>query len=217
VYEIAGVIEGFRVGEGTRMAFLPLSTALHRIPDMALPVRMFVRCKSWDGVETTASRVPAVVGEHLHTDRLRLEVDRPTLRRVRVVARWIETFAQVAAYVALVLGGIGIWNVTIAAVRSRTREIGLKKAIGAEDQDVLIQFLAEALAVCLAAAVPGILAGWGTLELVSRLLDRHPSVEVIVGNVIWSFLVALGLGVIAGIYPSVSASRMEVTTALRSE
>ncbi len=217
VYEIAGVIEGFRVGEGTRMVFLPLSTALHRIPGMALPIRMFVRCKSWDTVEETASRVRPAVAEYLHTDRLRVEVDRPTLRRVRVVAKWIETFARIAAYVALILGGIGIWNVMSAAVRSRTREIGLKKAIGAEDQDVFVQFLTEALAVCLGAAVPGILTGWGALELVSHLLDRHPSAEVIAGNVIWSFLVALGLGLIAGLYPSVSASRMEVTAALRSE
>jgi putative ABC transport system permease protein len=217
LYEIVGVVEGLRVGEGARMVFLPLSTALARIRDMTLPIRMFVRCKTWETVEETAAQVPGAIGEYLYTDRLRVDVDRPTLRRVRIVARWIEGFAYVAAYVALLLGGIGIWNVMATAVRSRTREIGLKKAVGAEDQDVLIQFLTEALSVCVGAALPGILAGWGALEAVSHLLQRHPPPEAVVANMVWSLLVALALGVAAGLYPSLVASRMEVTSALRSE
>ena len=216
LYEIVGVVEGYRVGEGARMVFLPLSTALARIRDMTLPIRMFVRCKTWETVDETASQVPGAVGEYLHTDRLRVDVDRPTVRRVQIVAGWIEGFAYVAAYVALLLGGVGIWNVMTSAVRSRTREIGLKKAVGAEDQDVLVQFLTEALSVCLGAALPGILAGWGALELISYVLQRHPPIESVVENVAWSFLLALAIGVAAGLYPSLSASRMEVTSALRS-
>jgi putative ABC transport system permease protein len=217
LYRIVGVLEGLRVGEGVRLVFLPITTALSRLPDMTLPGRLFVRCRTWDDVESAAAEAPRILAEHVYADRLRVYVDRTVLKRVQQVAFRIEVFAQVSVAVALVLGGIGIWNVMTASVRSRTREIGLKKAMGAQDEDILLQFLAESLVVSLGAAVAGMLLGVVAVEAVSFLLGRHPPAALELRSVGWSFAIALALGVSGGLLPSLEASRMEVSSTLRYE
>lgn len=217
LYRIIGVLEGFRVGEGMRFIFLPLSTALSRIKDMTLPVRIFVRCTSWDDVQSVAANIPMVVGDYLHTDRLRVEAPWDNLKRVKRVAYWLELFANVCVVATLVLGGLGIWNIMMAGVRSRTREIGIKKAIGAEDRDILLQFMTESLVVCLCSCLAGIVLGGLATAGISHLLDHGPGYELFLSATARSAGIALLLGIVAGIYPAYRASRMEVASALRHE
>jgi len=217
LYRITGVLDGFRVGEGTRFVFVPMTTALSRISHMTLPVRLFLRCKGWDDVESTAAAIPGVVGDFLYTDRLRVDGVWGNLKRVKRVAFWLEVFANVCVISTLVLGGLGIWNIMMAAVRSRTREIGIKKAIGAEDRDILIQFMTEAMTLCLGAALAGVVLGWLVIEAVSLMLNSHPALDLFLRSTGWSVGLSLALGLGAGIYPSLRASRMEVAAALRYE
>jgi putative ABC transport system permease protein len=139
------------------------------------------------------------------------------LKRVRYVVWWIESFIYVAIGATLLLGGLGIWNVMMAAVRSRTREIGLKKAMGAEDKDILAQFLSEALCLSLSAALVGVALGRLVMEVTGFILGSHPPEELFLLCLVLGLLFAVGLGVGAGLYPSLMASRMEVVSAVRYE
>lgn len=119
------------------------------------------------------------------------------------------------AMISLLVGGVGIMNIMLVSVTERTREIGLRMAVGAEPNDILSQFLTEATAICLIGGLLGILFGRTASILVSKLLNwpTAPSVGAIVAAV----LVAAGVGVIFGFYPAWKGSRLDPIEALRYE
>jgi putative ABC transport system permease protein len=118
---------------------------------------------------------------------------------------------------SLILGGFGIWNMMMSAVRSRTREIGLKKAMGAKGRDILSQFLTESLSLSMVAALVGVLAGRLGVELISLWLGSRPSEVLFFASTGLGLAFAMVIGVGAGLYPSLQASRMTVVHALRYE
>ena len=117
------------------------------------------------------------------------------------------------AAISLLVGGIGIANIMLVSVTERTREIGLRKAVGARRRDILLQFLIEAVVLSVVGGVIGIAIGGGF----SLLLRRFIQTEVTLGSVVLSFGVAAGVGIIAGLAPAVRASRLDPITALRYE
>ena len=217
LYRVAGVLGGLVDGGLSDAAFLPLTTAQDRIPGLSLTNRLYVRCFTWDDVAQVAAAIPGIVQAHQSPEHLRVEVFWEGLKRVRHVVWWIESFIYVAIGATLILGGLGIWNVMMAAVRSRTREIGLKKAMGAEDKDILAQFLSEALCLSLSAALVGVALGRLVMEITGFILGSHPPEELFLLCLVLGLLFAVGLGVGAGLYPSLMASRMEVVSAVRYE
>ena len=198
-------------------AFLPPTTFADRVPEAKLPYQVYLRCVSWDDVEKVAAEIPQVVGSHQPIEQLRVEFSREALNNVKKIAWWIESFIYLAIAATLVLGGFGVWAVMMGAVRSRTREIGLKKAMGAEDRDVLTQFLTEALCLSLGAAVVGIILGRLIMEGVSLWLGTRPSESLFLRCLGLGLLFAIVLGAGGGLYPSLRASRMEVVEATRYE
>jgi ABC-type antimicrobial peptide transport system permease subunit len=119
------------------------------------------------------------------------------------------------AMISLVVGGIGIMNIMLVSVTERTREIGLRMAVGAEPGDILRQFLAEAVALCLIGGTIGILLGRGSSYIISLVL-RWPtaiSIEAIVAAV----LVSATVGIAFGFYPAYKASKLDPIEALRYE
>jgi putative ABC transport system permease protein len=181
------------------------------------PDRLLVRCVTWDDVEEVAAAIPPAVAATQTATGLNVWVVWEALHRVRRVAWWIEFFFYLASGVTLLLGGVGIWNVMSAAVQSRTREIGLKKAMGAEDRDILAQFLTEALVLSVGAALLGLAAGRVLVALASSWLGQRPQEELFIGCLGLSLAVAFAMGLGAGLYPSLKASRMEVVAATRYE
>ena len=119
------------------------------------------------------------------------------------------------ALISLVVGGVGIMNIMLVSVTERTREIGLRMAVGARGKDILRQFLAEAILLCLVGGVLGILLGRGTGLLVSILL-KWP-VETSIPAIIAAFAVSVGVGLIFGYYPAAKAARLDPIQALRYE
>ncbi len=161
--------------------------------------------------------IPRVINFQQPGERVRLEVAWEMLKRVQKIAWWMEVFIYLAIVATLVLGGLGIWNGMMATVKSRTHEIGLKKAIGAKDSDILIQFLGEALFLSLGSALIGIALGRGAIQIVSTILRSSPSEDLFALSVGLSLVFSLFLGLGAGFAPSMMASRMEVVSALRYE
>jgi putative ABC transport system permease protein len=129
-----------------------------------------------------------------------------------------QTFAHLllsVACVSLVVGGIGIMNMMLASVVERTREIGLRMALGASDGAVLAQFLVESVALCLCGGVAGVAASAAGPVAIERVLGWE--VVVPVEAVLLALGFSVGVGVFFGFYPAWKASRLDPITALRHE
>jgi putative ABC transport system permease protein len=119
------------------------------------------------------------------------------------------------AVVSLVVGGIGIMNIMLVSVTERTREIGLRMAVGARGRDILLQFLVEALTLACAGGVIGIAVGIGTAQGASLL--AHWPVLVSPASIILGFVSAAAVGVVFGFYPAQRAAALDPIVALRYE
>jgi putative ABC transport system permease protein len=135
-----------------------------------------------------------------------------------MAARIATTFTSLLggiAGVSLIIGGIGIMNIMLVSVTQRTREIGVRKAIGAKDRDILRQFVIEALVISAVGGLIGLLLGVAASALIPRITNFSTHVEP------WSILLALisssAVGVFFGYYPARNAARMDPIDALRSE
>ncbi|MBI1827030.1 MAG: ABC transporter permease [Planctomycetes bacterium] len=135
-----------------------------------------------------------------------------------IKAQASETFnimLIIVACVSLLVGGVGIMNIMLMSVTERTREIGLRLAVGAPEAAIIAQFLTEAVMLCLLGGALGVAAGIGTAQMLSRMLEWLTIVPV------WSVAVAaafsVGIGLVFGFYPAWRASRMNPIEALRVE
>ncbi|MDP3181515.1 MAG: ABC transporter permease [Desulfobaccales bacterium] len=217
LYRVSGLLGGITDSSLANSAFIPLTTAQDRVSGISLPNRLYLRVLTWDDVDRVVAAVPAAVSAHQSADLLRVEVSWEALKRVKHVAWWVEFFIYLALSATLILGGFGIWNVMMAAVRSRTREIGLKKAMGAEDRDILAQFLSEALCLSVGSAILGVALGRLAMEVMGYFIGSSPPLDLFLICLALGLLFAVFLGVGAGLYPSIQASRMEVVSAIRYE
>jgi putative ABC transport system permease protein len=119
------------------------------------------------------------------------------------------------AAISLLVGGIGVMNIMLVSVLERTKEIGIRKALGARESDIWIQFLLEAALLSLTGGVIGVILGWGGAALVTRF-GNLPT--LITANVVLLAVgVSVGIGLFFGFYPAWNASRLEPIKALRNE
>ncbi len=119
------------------------------------------------------------------------------------------------ASVSLIVGGIGIMNIMLVSVRERTREIGLRQAVGAKTRDILTQFLVEAVALSIAGGCPGITLGIAASIVISRLASWNTVVSA--GSVVVAVLFSALVGIGFGYYPARKAAYLDPIEALRSE
>lgn len=117
------------------------------------------------------------------------------------------------ASISLLVGGIGIMNIMLVSVSERTKEIGIRKAIGAKRRDILLQFLIEAVVLSAMGGAIGILSGFGLGKIVSSLMDMSISFSTPV--ILYSFLFSLVVGVVFGVFPANKASKLSPIQALR--
>jgi len=121
----------------------------------------------------------------------------------------------VISSIGLLVGGIGVMNIMLVSVLERTREIGIRKALGARDSDIWSQFLIEAALLTFTGGIVGVIFGWGISYLINSM--EIMTTVVSINIVILSVSVAIGIGLFFGFYPAWNASRLNPIEALRSE
>jgi putative ABC transport system permease protein len=137
------------------------------------------------------------------------------MQAVTATSRAMGFLLAGVAAVSLVVGGIGIMNIMLVSVTERTREIGIRMAIGARGHDILLQFLIEAVALSSTGGLLGILSGIGGAKLLT-LIKNWPTL-ISLDSVILAFVFSAVVGVFFGFYPARKASQLDPIDALRYE
>lgn len=134
------------------------------------------------------------------------------------ISATVKTFSYLLgsiAFISLLVGGIGIMNIMLVSVTERTREIGLRKAVGADNNDILFQFMIESVVICILGGIIGIMLG----SLISVILSKFAgwSTSISLSSVLLAFTFSVAIGLIFGIWPAKKASQLNPIEALRYE
>ncbi len=179
-----------------------------------------VSASSADTVDSVSSQITFILRHQHHlkladADDFRISNQAQLLSTLSGVTSTLTTFLGAIAALSLLVGGIGIMNITLVSVSERTREIGLRKAVGARKDHILFQFLVETMTLSITGGVIGILLGAGIAEVVTLL--KLITAQVTFSSVMLSFSFAVAIGLFFGIYPAYRAANLEPMEALRSE
>jgi putative ABC transport system permease protein len=148
-------------------------------------------------------------------DNFALETSECVLQFWAGIQKFLVIIGPGLVMVSLVVGGIVIMNIMLMAVAERTREIGLRKSLGARRTDILRQFLAESTAIATVGASFGVASGVGLSLLVNALSPLPATVSPL--SIVLGVVIGGGVGIVAGVYPASRASRLDPITALRQE
>lgn len=189
------------------------------------PENAVIRANSTDTMSTAGNAAAKVMNQYLSTgsdaegssNKFEYRAD-DVMERVKNLQKLSESTNQQLIWIAsisLLVGGIGVMNIMLVSVTERTKEIGLKKAIGARKKTILFQFLTEAAVLTSIGGLIGVASGIALSRVVSRLSGSPTAISVpaIIGSVLFSMLI----GVIFGLLPSVKAANLNPIDALRSE
>jgi putative ABC transport system permease protein len=179
-----------------------------------------VSASSADTVDSVSSQITFVLRHqhHLATDvedDFRVSNQAELLSTLTSVTTTLTTFLGAIAALSLLVGGIGIMNITLVSVSERTREIGLRKAVGARKDHILFQFLVETMTLSVSGGVIGIALG-AAIAWVVTLLNLITA-KVTLSSILMSFFFSMAIGLFFGIYPAFRAANLHPMEALRSE
>ena len=166
-------------------------------------------------VEPASKAVRRILETSHKTEDYAISVPLQLLRQAEATKRTFSIVLGAIAGISLLVGGIGIMNIMLASVTERTREIGIRRAIGARRNQIVVQFLIEALVLSVFGGLVGMALGVG-IPAVVTLVAKMPTV-VTFGSLVLSFGISVGVGIGFGIYPAIRASRLDPIVALRYE
>ncbi len=201
---------------GEAVLITPYTSLLRRL-DRNANMSIFLKVQRPEQVERAKEEVLNILESRRGPRKVEFEVG-TSVERLEAYAEGSRTMALLLAAIAgisLLVGGIGIMNIMMVSVTERTREIGIRVAIGARARDVLRQFLVEAVLLSLAGGAIGILLGVGAAELITRM-NGWPTL-VTTGTVLLAFLCSTGTGMFFGYYPARRAAQLDPIVALRAE
>lgn len=199
----------------TSVVNIPISTAQRMFKNTELD-NIYVQADTADDVDGVVETMEDYMMSELKDEDYFTVINNSAL--LDMMDQMTSTMTAILAGIAsisLLVGGIGIMNIMLVSVTERTREIGVRKAIGARRGDILIQFVIEALVLCLAGGIIGLLLGYGGLAIASGLMGMAFSMSLSTISLAVCFSLAVGL--IFGIYPANKASKLRPIEALRYE
>ncbi len=230
-FQVIGVVgPRLAAGRGTsglpsedvnNLIYVPLDSAIDRLEDAQSQFHdqidgIYLQLQSGGETPAAASVVRAILNEsHHHAGDFSVIVPAELLAEQKRTQHLFETVMVAIASISLLVGGIGIMNIMLASILERTREIGVRRAVGARRGDIIRQFVTEALLISILGGAIGILFGFAMSRIIA--LAAGWSTIVTVASVLLAFLVSLSVGLASGIYPAVQAARLDPVEALRYE
>ena len=224
-FQVIGVLasKGQTGGFGNNpddIVIIPLSTARYRLMGTNEVNSINVLAASEDQIPQAQAEIQSILRrEH------RLAAGKKDDFDIRNQAEFLSTFAETTktftfllagiAAVSLLVGGIGIMNIMLVSVTERTREIGVRKALGATKVAILFQFLIEAIVLCLLGGLVGVVPGAGGAVALSKLGGFNTTVDI--SSVMLAFVFSATVGVLFGVWPARRAAALDPITALRYE
>lgn len=202
---------GSLTGDQDNQVYMPYTTAqrLFSTQDISSIV---VQASSSDRVDAVKSQVERVL-RPLYGDDFTVFTQEQTLGIFQDLLGTLTVMLAGIAGISLLVGGIGIMNIMLVSVSERTREIGIRKAVGARTHDILAQFVIEAVMLSVLGGAIGIALGAGGAAALSDLVPT----QVTIWAVAMAFFFAAGVGIFFGVYPAYKASRLDPIEALRYE
>ncbi len=213
----------------TGIIYMPLSTAKSRFTELTATFsggnqtvekvqlqKITVKVKSTEQVLPMRDVLDNLLGR-LHEDKkdYRIVVPLELLRQAKQTQRIFSIVLGSIAAISLLVGGIGIMNIMLATVSERTREIGIRRALGAKKRDIIIQFLSETLILTLSGGVLGIVLGTLMPLLVTHF--AHMPTVITGSSLLLAFGISGSIGIIFGLYPAYRAANMDPIESLRHE
>jgi putative ABC transport system permease protein len=230
-FEVVGVLEkkGGMMGTADDYVMIPITTMQTKITTQTSargrPVQTIaVKAVSPEEIEPATEQIKTILRQRHHIregedDDFTVVDMQEILNSMEQALGIFSVFLGSVGAISLVVGGIGIMNIMLVSVTERTREIGIRKAVGAKRRDILRQFLVEAAMLSLAGGIIGLLiAVMGTLLVSGLDLGGYEvSAPISTDIVIIAIIVAVGIGLISGSYPAFRAARLDPIESLRHE
>ena len=210
--------------------YIPMSTSRSRIGELIVKQissgfgmeaervelhQITIQMQDTDAVETADPQIKTLLNRFHEQNDYEIIVPLQLLRQAEQTKRIFNIVLGSIAAISLLVGGIGIMNIMLATVTERTREIGVRRALGAKKQDITTQFLVETVVLSIGGGLVGVVVGVATPLIVSQLTDMKTIVTF------WSVVLAFGIsgaiGIAFGIYPASKAAELDPIEALRHE
>src|ERR1700682_38164 len=212
---------GLPAQDFNNLIYVPLNAAIFRLEDTysqlkdevdGIYLQMQPAADSLEAAEVVRSLLNH---PHRNAGDFTLVVPAELLEQQKRTQRIFDMVMVAIASISLLVGGIGIMNIMLASILERTREIGVRRAIGARQKDIIRQFLIEAVLISFVGGAMGIVFGFGMSRLIAWLAGW--STIVTATSILLAFLVSVSVGLIFGIYPAVKAARLDPVEAIRYE
>lgn len=217
-YKVIGVLTAVGSSMGSNvddMLIIPFTTAKYLGSDTTIN-NVYIKIQDENNVDKTTTLIENYIKSSLGitTDYFSVSSQDSMLDTMESVNNTLSLLLGGIASISLIVGGIGVMNVMLVSVTERTKEIGIRKALGAKRNDILVQFLIEALVLCVCGGIVGIVCGLGIGTLLGSMGYSFSSSTSII---IIAFLSSSVIGIVFGIFPANKASKLNPIDALHTE
>ncbi|NEU25927.1 ABC transporter permease [Paenibacillus ottowii] len=220
-FKVVGVLanSNSNMNNSGQQVYVPITTGMERLGNMSIQ-QVNASATTEDKIDQASAQIRQVLRvrhelKPSEGDDFQIMTQTEILKTVSGVDRVMNMLLIGVAAIALGVGGVGIMNIMLVSVTERTREIGIRKAIGAQRSDIMLQFVAEAVFLSLMGGLVGVMVGLGG----AKLLEKFVQMPIVYSMepVVYSFLCCMGVGVLFGVYPARKASKLRPIDALRYE
>ncbi len=214
-------IEGVPTQDLNNLIYIPLYAAIYRLEDLRSGMKdeidgIYLQLQSSSETASTAEVVRSILNaSHREAGDFSIIVPAELLAEQRRTQRIFDIVMVAIASISLLVGGIGIMNIMLASILERTREIGVRRAMGARQKDIIRQFLVEAVLISFSGGVIGIVFGFVLSRLIAWLAGW--STITTFSSIALAFLFSVSVGLVFGIYPARKAARLDPVEAIRYE